>query len=318
MQEQCISSSLQLLDKRGPTRLHLQWASLNGSALRGRRNEDGLLVMAHEHDLLLGVFDGVSPLATAKVRNGGYFASKHAIMGICESFEQGERDLVALLLSGNDSVRKISLELRLNMSDYAELVACTATVALLNFASRTIHYAHVGDSALALKPFGEGWTKLTSDKVEQFESRAISQAFAANPTNPAQAFKDPKGSASQTLRENRGYQNAPGGGGYGVLNGHDNQRLAPYIETSKQPISLDSVESLVLFTDGAMLTGEGHEGGAAGQPLHTLFERGPEAYLKQVRAAERGDSQLRKHPRVKLHDDATIIMLHSRPDPVER
>ena len=248
-----ISSSLMLLDTDGSARSYLEWASLNGSRVGGRRNEDGLLVVMHEQTLLLGIFDGVSPLASAKVKNGGYFASKHAIMGISEAFARGERDPSTLLLRGNDAVREISITLEIDLSDYTQLVGSTATLALLDLADRTMHYAHVGDSLLALKCSGEDWARLTSDKVAQYEDRAINLARAANPDNPGITFADPSSDAVKMLRENRSHQNEPGGSGYGVINGHDNERLAAYIEAGEHPAGLDAVESLVLCTDGAML-----------------------------------------------------------------
>ncbi|HYP38785.1 MAG TPA: protein phosphatase 2C domain-containing protein [Chloroflexia bacterium] len=309
MQSRAGSSSLSLVERDNPTKLLLEWATSKGTGPDERWNEDGLLVVGGQDTLLLGVLDGVSSLEPARVVNGGHYASKHATMSLCDSFVQGERDLMAMLVRANDAVRDVSADQGVDFQDPTQLLATTATLLLIDFASRTLRYAHLGDSALMLKHHDRPWERATGNKVALFEGRAINLALSANPENPALAFLDPDGAARQMLAENRHHQNAPGGNGYGVLNGCDNSQLQPYIERSENPIPLDEIERFALLSDGATLTtreGEGIERGHLFDRL--LFQHGVDFYLERIREMENYDSALKRFPRVKVHDDATIII----------
>ncbi|HEX9987440.1 MAG TPA: protein phosphatase 2C domain-containing protein [Chloroflexia bacterium] len=309
MQSRAGSSSLSLVERDNPMRLLLEWATSRGTGPDERRNEDGLLVAGDQDTLLLGVLDGVSSLEPARVVNGGHYASKHATLSLCDSFIQGKRDLAAMVLRANDAVRDVSAEHGIDFRDPAQLLASTATLLLIDFSSRTMNYGHIGDSALMLKYHDKPWERATTNKLAQFESEAINVALSASPENPAIAFQDPSSAARRMLAENRRHQNAPGGSGYGVLNGCDNALLQPYIERSENPIPLDEIERFALLSDGATLTtreGEGIERGHLFDLL--LFQHGVEFYLERIREMENYDSTLKRFPRVKVHDDATIII----------
>jgi hypothetical protein len=309
MQSRAGSSSLSLVERGNPARLLLEWATSKGTGPDERWNEDGLLVAGDKDALLLGVLDGVSSLEPARVVNGGHYASKHATLSLCDSFIQGERDLAAMMLRANDAVRDVSAEHGVDFQDPTQLLATTATLLLIDFTSHTLSYVHLGDCALMLKYYDRPWERATGNKMAQFESAAINLALSANPENPAAAFMDPSGAARQMLAENRRHQNAPGGSGYGVLNGCENARLQPYIERSEEPVLLDEIERFALLSDGATLTtreGEGIERGHLFDRL--LFQHGVEFYLERIREMENYDSTLKRFPRVKVHDDATIII----------
>ena len=294
-------------------RFWIEWTSVAGEGKKDRRNEDGLLVIGNRDELVLGVFDGVSPLANAQVKNGGYVATVHAIRGISQDFAKGERDLTVLLMKANEAIREISSQLRIDLEDYSQVIGCTATLAYFNLASQTIQYAHLGDSALLVKFREHNWTKVTSDKVNAFESRALRLAVAKSPDNPAKELQDTKSQTWQILRANREYQNAPDGNGYGVLNGSEDKYVRMYVEYSAQPILLSQIESILLCTDGAMLEYPGTEWEEYSQYLDAnLSEHGTEGFLKRIRALEKADPMLRKYPRVKLHDDATLVWIRNK------
>lgn len=310
MEHSPVTSSLTVLGNGRPisSKLTLGWASLPGSGPKGRHNEDGLLVAGHQDSLLLLVVDGVSPLAKAEIPNGGYLASKHAISSICRAYVGGERDPVTLLLCGNNAVREISAELGIDRNDYAQLIACTATLVILDFASYTMRYAHLGDSALVIKYRGKEWARITSDKVSRFDNRALNMALEINPENPAEILQDPASEPWRILQSNRQYQNAAGGEGYGVLNGCEEAMVLPYIETSKQPATLEEIEWFVLLTDGAIipthLNDENQQWELLGTPC---FPHDIGSYLDNIREAEVKDPLLKEYPRVKMHDDATVV-----------
>jgi hypothetical protein len=309
MQSRAGSSSLSLVERDNPSTLLLEWATSKGTGPDERWNEDGLLVAGDRNALLLGVLDGGSSLEPARVANGGYYASKHATLSLCDSFIQGERDLAAMVLRANDAVREVSAEHGIDFRDPTQSLATTATLLLIDFASRTMNYAHIGASALMLKYHDRPWERATTNKLAQFESRAIDLALSTNPENPAIAFLDPDGAARQMLAENRRHQNAPGASGYGVLNGCDNAQLQPCIEQSEKPVPLDEIERFALLSDGATLTtrdGEGVERGHLFDRL--LFQHGVEFYLERIREMENYDPTLKRFPRLKVHDDATIII----------
>ena len=309
MQGRAGSSSLSLVERDNPSRLLLEWATSKGTGPDERWNEDGLLVAGGQDTLLLGVLDGVSSLEPARVVNAGHYASKHATLSLCDSFIQGERDLAAMLMRANDAVRDVSTEQGVESRDPAQSLATTATLLLIDYASRTLHYAHLGDSAFMLKYHDRHWERATGNKVAQFEREAINLALSANPENPAVVFQNPTSAARQMLDECRRHQNAPGGSGYGVLNGCDNAQLQPYIEQSENPIPLDEIERFALLSDGATLTtreGEGIERGHLFDRL--LFQHGVEFYLERIREMENYDPTLKRFPRLKVHDDATIII----------
>lgn len=199
------------------------------------------------------------------------------------------------------------------------LPAAVATLAVIDTDLQTLYYGHIGDTSLILC-YPDGQVKVPTR--DQVQSKAGSALYAAvqeavgNGLSMQEVVNHPLLRALD--RDQRIYHNyvdengntAPQYG-TGVINGLP--ALADYIRTDV--VSLERVTAVILASDGFLLPDNPL------QPKYDMITRasrmwqmiqqyGVRHYLNHVRAEERADTDREKYPRLKLHDDATGIVLH--------
>lgn len=202
------------------------------------------------------------------------------------------------------------------------LPAAVATVVRLNLESRTLEYAHAGDTGLFLIARDGHVSRVTSDRMNQHDNTALAIGQIARTERDvalAEVIHDP--AVVILNQENALYHNfvAKDGTinreiGVGTVDGLE--LLDRYIEEGTE--SLDDVASVILMSDGAMMPAlwdevtDGEEDRL--QLMGKLIrERGLLNYIDQVRTLEREDASLNRFPRFKIHDDATAIQVEPGP-----
>lgn len=91
---------------------------------------------------------------------------------------------------------------------------------------------------------------------------------------------------------------------YGVFNGE--QEVFNLMK--KGSVDLTNIATVVLFTDGMNYPSEDPNAPTDYQAMADLYlEGGVEHMLDTVREMEEDDSEFKKYPRFKMHDDATVI-----------
>ena len=198
------------------------------------------------------------------------------------------------------------------------LPAAVATLAVIDRQAKTLHYAQVGDTALVLG-YPDGSVEVpTRDRVTAKYETALFVAIrqvAGQGLSMLDMLNHPL--IESLDRNNRIYHNfvnRPGhpvpSQGIGVINGLP--ALEAYIKTGV--ISLDGVAAVILATDGFLwpdnpLDSQEDYRVRMEQMWRYVREYGAAHYLRKLRTEERADASREKYPRLKLHDDATGLVL---------
>ena len=199
------------------------------------------------------------------------------------------------------------------------LPAAVATLAVIDTDLQTLYYGHIGDTTLILC-YPDGSVKVpTRDQVQAKAGSALYaavQEVAGNGLSMQELIDHPLIRALD--RDQRIYHNyvdengktAPQYG-TGVINGLP--ALADYIRTDM--VSLENVAAVILASDGFLLPDNPLKPRydlptRASRMWQMIRQQGVHHYLSHLRAEERADADREKYPRLKLHDDATGVVLH--------
>lgn len=199
------------------------------------------------------------------------------------------------------------------------LPAAVATLAVIDTDLNTLYYGHIGDTALILC-YPDGYVEVpTRDQVQSKAGSALYaavQEVAGNGLTMEEVVNHPLLRALD--RDQRIYHNYVDENGQtapqygtGVINGLP--VLTDYIRTNV--ISLDDAEAVLLVSDGFLLPDNPLNPRydlptRASRMWQMIRQHGMRQYLNHLRAEERADSDREKYPRLKLHDDATGVLLY--------
>jgi hypothetical protein len=198
------------------------------------------------------------------------------------------------------------------------LPAAVATVAVVDTEAKTLTYGHIGDTAL-LVCYPDGHVEIpTENQVRSNSGSALFVAIKEVAGQGLTMLEVVQHPLIQALnRDQRIYHNYVDEQGKttphlstGVINGLP--ELADYIKTGM--ISLDRASAVILASDGFFLPDNplNPQDDLLGQTRKmwaTIHQHGAAQYLQLLRAEEYADTNREKYPRLKLHDDATGIVL---------
>lgn len=199
------------------------------------------------------------------------------------------------------------------------LPASVATLAVIDTDLQTLYYGHIGDTSLILC-YPDGSVKVpTRDQVQSKAGSALYaavQEVAGNGLSMEEVVNHPLLRAlDRDQRIYHNYVDAHGKTvpqyGTGVINGLPT--LADYIHTAV--VSLEGVVAVMLASDGFLLPDNPLNPRydmptRASRMWQMIRQHGVRQYLRHLRAEERADADREKYPRLKLHDDATGIVLY--------
>lgn len=278
----------------------------------GRENEDVIFVAENQAKIVAAVIDGgtqMSALTSATNTLGGRFAALNVAEGIREGFSTA-KNAKMLLLEANVYLSEKSKEkgLEPNETDSEALPTACGSLCYVDMAKGLISIAQLGDT-VALAVFDNGIVKrLIHPKTCIEDSKAYELAcyIAVKKHIPLkEAIKNEK--VAEILLLGRYKENFGDGYGYGSLNGKENAKL--YIQQLYVPH--EHLSKIILMTDGMLPPGKTfHSEPDWRNVANDLLKLGPEKFYKQkVYKLKSTDESLIKYPRLKIHDDASCIIL---------
>ncbi|WP_432033186.1 integrase [Streptomyces antibioticus] len=256
----------------------------------GRENEDFAAAAPGGAVLLDGA--GVAGAETGCVHGIAWFSSTLGGLLLGAITAQPARPLAACLA---DSIRAVR-SLHEDTCDLTYRASPTSTVLAVRATTGTLEYLVLGDSTVLLADTDGKTAALTDQRLDDVGQRLRGPVDALPTGSPQHAA---------ALAEYRdaltGLRNRPGGF---WIAGPDPQ-AAEHAVTGSVP--LGSLTSVTLLSDGATRFVDSFELATWQEMLRLLASAGPAELIRRVRESEAGDSEGRRWPRGKAHDDATVL-----------
>ena len=259
----------------------------------GRVNEDRLVMGKN----LFGVFDGATSLDNdffndadvAVMKTGGLMAASTAE----QVFARNHFPLKQLGRSANNAIlAKMKIH---NIPINRPASRWSTSAAVVRILGNRLEWLQTGDSYILLVYDDNSHRVLVDREDHDYETLCMlkteSDKTLANPAVKTQVEKI-------RSRMNKTY---------GVLNG--DPAAENFMHTGF--VSLDRVQTVLLFTDGLSIPSETPTKKKDFTPLVDAFQRlGLTGLHQHIRTIEKQDSQLCRFPRFKCHDDIAAIAIH--------
>lgn len=275
---------------RSLDRLSVPGSSVNddGAGLRGR---------------FAWVIDGATGMSDERLTSGGSDAAWLA--GLIDSHLLGlsaDQEMDAVLSGLETDARAAFDEATRHVADIGDHHAPSACLGLMAASPGEgggvrLEGRFLGD-VIALVPSQDGILRWSDERAKPFEQKTLA-ALGGRPHAPGQI---PEAARRQIL-ENRTSLNRPGG--YWVVN--------PRRPWAGNELRFEAQarpgEPIVLATDGFMRLVDVF-GAYSDSALHAALAAGRgDALMQELRERERGDLMAGAYPRVKTHDDATVLVI---------
>lgn len=281
--------------------------------VKDRKNEDVIHIQTSGSIVCFSLMDGASSMSditTAKptVMNGCWAAST-ATKGIEYAFPDSSKLLIKF---ANLQVAKEALAMGIDVEKVPSRDLATssgATVGVIDTKKGTVEISQVGDTIpILVNRKGVASALFPIDNcIEDSEAYFLAKNIAVIKGIPIQlACKDKE--VAEILLKGRNKENVPDGSGYGAINGKSS--LEKYIRT--KTLSLDEVKQIIVMSDGFLPPTTDFFGALDLQTivseLHDL--RPSRFYKEKVFKLKEQDKDLQKYPRLKMHDDASVIIIN--------
>ncbi|MEU4043467.1 integrase [Streptomyces antibioticus] len=263
-------------------------ASLPGE--QGRENEDFAAAAPGAAVLLDGA--GVAGGETGCSHGVAWFSSTLGGLLLSAVTAHAARPLPECL---SDSIRVVR-SLHENSCDLVHRASPTSTVIAVRVRGKALEYLVLGDSSLLLAGKGEEPTVVTDRRLDEVGKRLRGSLDALPTGSPEHAVALAHYRDALTQLRNRQ-------GGFWIA-GPD-PRAAEHALTGTVPLA--SLASVTLLSDGATRLVDRFELSTWREVLAVVGSSGPAELIRRVREAEVGDSEGRRWPRGKAHDDATVL-----------
>jgi hypothetical protein len=256
----------------------------------GRGNEDFAAAAPGAAVLLDGA--GVAGAETGCTHGIAWFSSTLGGLLLGTITAQSTRPLTTCLADAIRAVRSLHED----TCDLTYRASPTSTVLAVRATAGALEYLVLGDSTLLLADTDGKTNAITDQRLDEV-GRQLRGPVDALPTGSPQH--------AAALAE---YRDA--------LTGHRNRHggfwiAGPDPEAAEHALAgavpLESLTSVSLLSDGATRLVDSFELSTWPQTLAVLRASGPAELIRRVREAEAGDSEGRRWPRGKTHDDATAL-----------
>ncbi|MER5432935.1 integrase [Streptomyces sp. NPDC002588] len=256
----------------------------------GRENEDFAAAAPGAAVLLDGA--GVADAETGCTHGVAWFSSTLGGLLLSAITAYPARPLAVCLA---DSIRAVR-SLHEGLCDLVHRASPTSTVIAVRARAGVLEHLVLGDSSLLLGNKDGGPTVVTDQRLNEVGKRLRGPVDALPTGSPEHAA---------ALAEYRdaltGFRNRPGG--FWIAG--PEPRAAEHALNGAAP--LDSLTSVTLLSDGATRLVDRFELATWQEALAVLGTSGPTELIRRVRDTEAGDSEGRRWPRGKAHDDATAL-----------
>jgi len=260
--------------------------------------------------MIAAVIDGAAPLHIESTSPKRLTPGALVAEIIEETIIHGDphSPLKEMLLEANKRIRQISLQYGVDYAKPETIWAAAVSLIRLDSYGR-LEYVHIADTVILVARL-ENVFLLSRDQVEPFDRevlRAIQEA-RKNVTQHQDALRD---QVRSLMQEQKAKANSMDGLGYGAINGMADSQVEQYLINGTRQID-QHVEFIALLTDGMLPPSD-----AMGQQpdwlriANILRQNGLVGLASHTRQIERNDPLLEK-PRVKLHDDASGILIRIR------
>ena len=177
-----------------------------------------------------------------------------------------------------------------------------ASFALVRLIGSEIEILRLGDCLVLLETTDGAVTVMDHPVLAAMEAESRAALLALR----AQGITDPKQAVAAMmprLRAQRLRRNLPDG--YGVLAAE--QRCVAMLHVNRMPAL--NVRRILLASDGFYRLVDHYNAASDAELVRRTGELGADAMLQQLRAIEAADPLARQHPRLKIADDATALLI---------
>jgi len=255
-------------------------------------NEDTFLV--NEAHGIFGVFDGASPQVKHDLADGksGAYAVAHMA---AKEFDKMSPNMLDTVQRLNDAINELHSKENINNLDALNRFATTVAVVRLHDDYQA-DLLQIGDSPiLVIDKDGSVVLPLGYDGIDTEIMKKWRQLADRGASGIRQLL-------SEDVKDLRQQANRA----YGMLNG--DPAVMNFVKTTQ--ISLESVASILLLTDGMFLPKTDPEAPEDWAEIAWLYQEGGlEKIYQTVYDIEETDPETTKYPRYKLHDDATAVAI---------
>ncbi|MEV1062751.1 integrase [Streptomyces sp. NPDC050263] len=256
----------------------------------GQQNEDFAAAAPGAAVLLDGA--GVAGAETGCAHGIAWFSSTLGGLLLSAITAQPARPLADCLA---DAIRVVR-SLHEDSCDLSYRASPTSTVVAVRAGSGALEYLVLGDSTLLLADRDGKMTAVTDQSLDEVGKQLRGLVDELSTGSPEHAA-----ALAQYRDALTGLRNRPGGF---WIAGPDPQ-AAEHALTGA--VSLDSLASVTLLSDGATRLVDSFELATWEGTLAVLGESGPDGLIRRVRDAEADDPEGRRWPRGKAQDDATAL-----------
>lgn len=288
-----------------PTGLKSRFRSLYRQSLPGSRiNEDGVGL----HGRYAWIIDGATGLSTEQLTSGGSDAAWLAgiVAEKLAELSEGDRGLQDILRSLEAHAREAFAEATAHLPGRQDHHAPSACLGLVSARPADdgkvlLEGSFLGD-VVALVPTENGVVRWTDERSKPFEKKTLA-ALGGQEHEPGRI---PEAARRQIL-ENRTMLNHPDG--YWVVSPR-----RPWVGRELRfEAQVRAGEPIALATDGFMRLVDVFGAYSDESLLAALAKGRGEALIQELRERERGDLMAGAYPRVKIHDDATVLVMKAEP-----
>lgn len=259
----------------------------------GKMNEDDYIIT----DNFFAVIDGITNLQGYQDKNGqtgGYLAAQIVKDVFSKNKDKDFNTVVDLI---NLSLNRLMTKEKIDVESKGDRVGATAAV--LRIKNDVAEYLQIGDCSIVLVDFDNKFKIITNENNWDRPTLVLWKKISQNQV--IEHFSKNKEILSLMIKI-RNEANVS----YSVLNGESNVKKLMI----KGQASLRSIKSIFLFTDGFSLPQEDPKASEKIEQLvKTSLAEGIEATANHIRKVEKDDPYGTKYPRIKFHDDLTVIKI---------
>jgi serine/threonine protein phosphatase PrpC len=221
---------------------------------------------------------------------------------LSQNIEQLDKSIITILEEGISQLN-IAFARYADISQLSKLDRASATIAIVRMSGEVLETYVLGDSEIVIQT-NDGHTQTIIDEtIEELDLQVINMIFNNQERLKAITFSGYTDEELKVLRDNRMKMNSKGG--YYILE-HDIEAINNGIY---KEYALSSILDILLMSDGYSAIYNKYRQLTIKQLMDTCKNEGLEKVLGRIRKLEDDDVDFTKHKRLRIHDDATAILI---------
>jgi hypothetical protein len=298
--------------KEKTSRIKIESFTKEQPGVSNRKNEDSVFIKEDETRIVAFLIDGATSLSEITTSNkidlNGYWIAQTATESVNNS--NTSKTAYDLLTDANTFIALKEQEKGIDANNTPSESLPTssgASIVVIDKIKQTVDLAQVGDTiTIVVKNNGEKELVFPiKNCVEDIEAYNLAKELSElHNISIQEALKEE--SVAEILLMGRSRENNPPGNGYGAINGKES--IDKYI--MQRNFSLNDIKQIIILSDGMLLDqNETEEMNKIENIVDLINKLGIQAYYDLIYKEKEGDTKLIKHPRLKIHDDASAIVI---------